>query len=385
MLRSPRLLLLTLTLLLALPVQARPGGGRGQPSAEDLQRLQERIQTLNQKIAAETGSRDALRQEVQAMEQQIADATEQIKNAGTLVDTQKDKIQATQEDQKRAQAGLTKQKRALAQQVRSAYLIGEGGQLRLLLNQANAQKLDRMSIYYQYLHRARARYIEAIQLQLDQITALQDQLARQKNELETLRQQQQHNLDMLQASRKQRQEALRQIAKRIEDDQGEIKQLQANEKEMQTLLRNLRDALSDIPQDFDRDNKPFAKRKGKLPWPLRGKLLAAFGDTKSGRISWNGYWIAAPEGTAVKAVTNGRVAYVGWLHRYGLIVILEHDDGYFTLYGHNESVNKSAGDWVKAGDVVSHAGVTGGYEKSGVYFEIRKGTEPLNPKHWLSK
>ena len=302
------------------------------------------------------------------------------------MDAQQEKIRATQDEQKRAQAGLTKQKQALAQQVRSAYLIGEGGQLRLLLNQADAQRLDRMSTYYQYLHRARMRYIEAIQLQIDQITALQDRLSQQKNQLEFLRQQQQQNLDTLEAARAQRKEALQTIAQRIEGEQGEIKQLQTNEKEMQTLIQNLHDALSDIPQDFDRDNKPFATHKSKLPWPLRGKLLASFGDNKAGkRIIWNGFWIAAPEGTAVKAVANGRVAYVGWLHRYGLIVILEHDDGYFTLYGHNESVNKTAGEWVKAGDIVSHAGVTGGYEKSGVYFEIRKGTDSLNPKLWLAK
>ena len=385
MLRPSRLLLLTLALLLASPAQARSEATR-EPSTEELQRLQDRIQALTQKITAETGNKDSLRQEVEAMEKQIADAAEQVRNARALVEAQQEKLRATQEEQKRAQAGLTRQKRALALQVRSAYLIGEGGQLRLLLNQADAQKLDRMSTYYQYLHRARVRYIEAIQQQLDQITALQDRLAQQKNELEFLQQQHQQNLDALEAARAQRKEALQAIAQRIESDQGEIKQLQANEKEMQNLLKNLHDALSDIPQDLERDSKPFATHKGKLPWPLRGKLLAAFGDAKSGkRIVWNGYWIAAPEGTAVKASASGRVAYVGWLHRYGLIIILEHDDGYFTLYGHNESVNRAPGVWVKSGDVISRAGLTGGYEKSGVYFEIRKGTVALNPKHWLAK
>lgn len=379
MLRCLRFLLLTLALACATTASARP-------SPADLQRLQEKIQALNQKIAAETGSRDALRQEVEAMEKQIAESIGQVRDAAALVEEQQAKIRATQEEQKRAQAGLLRQKQALAQQIRSAYLIGEGGQLRLLLNQADTQKLDRMTTYYQYLSRARARYIEVIQLQLDQITALQDRLAQQKTELETMRRRQQQTLNALQASRSQRQAAIQKIAKRIEDDQNEVRQLQASEKEMQSLLRSLRDALNDIPQDFDGDNKPFAKRRGKLPWPLRGKLLAAFGDAKSGgRITWNGYWIAGAEGAPVRAVTSGRVAYVGWLHRYGLIIILEHEDGYFTLYGHNQSVNKTGGEWVKAGDVVAHAGVTGGYEQAGVYFEIRKGTEPLNPKVWLTK
>lgn len=380
-----RCLLLGVSLTLCAFGLARADEGR-KPSPEELQRLQARIQSLNQTIAAETSNKDALRQEVEAMEKQIADANDQVKAANALVVAQQGKLSETQQEQKRAQAGLSQEKQTLAQQVRSAYLIGEGGQLRLLLNQSDAQKLDRMTTYYQYLQRARVSQIEAIQAQLDQITALQDRQAQQKSELDALRRQQQQTLNMLQASRKQREDAMQKIAQRIESDQSEVKQLQANEKEMQSLLRNLREALNDIPQDFDRSNTPFSKLRGKLPWPVRGKLLATFGEAKSGgRVNWNGYWIAAPAGAAVKAITNGRVAYVGWLHRYGLIIILEHDDGYFTLYGHNESVNKAAGDVVKAGEVISHAGITGGYDQSGVYLEVRKGTEPLNPKLWLSK
>lgn len=373
--------------VLASPAWAAPKtGGARAPTQAELQKLQQRIEALNQRIASETGNRDALRQEVEAMEQRIAESAGQVRVADDNVRTQQDRLRATQEEQRRVQAGLDKQKAALAQQVRSAYLVGEGGQLRVLLNLGDAQKLDRMTTYYQYLSRARARSIEAIQQQLDQVTALQDQLAQQKSDLDDLRQQQQQMLNGLRTARDQRQDAMNQIAKRIEDEQTEVKQLQASEREMQKLLRDLRDALNNVPQDFDSGGKPFAKLKGKLPWPIRGKLLAAYGDAKAGgHASWNGYWIAASEDAPVRAVSNGRVAYVGWLHRYGLIVILEHEGGYFTLYGHNNSVNKTTGDKVKAGDVIAHAGATGGHDKSGVYFEIRKGTESQNPKQWLSK
>jgi septal ring factor EnvC (AmiA/AmiB activator) len=380
-----RCLLLGVSLALCAFGLARADDGR-KATPEELQRLQARIQSLNETIAAEASSKDALRQEVEAMEKQIADASEQVKAANALVNAQQGKLSETQQEQKRAQAGLSQQKQALAQQVRSAYLIGEGGQLRLLLNQSDAQQLDRMTTYYQYLQRARVSQIQAIQTQLDQITALEDRQAQQKAELEALRRQQQQNLNRLQASRKQREDAMQKIAQRIESDQSQVKQLQASEKEMQNLLRNLREALNDIPQEFDHGGTPFAKLRGKLPWPVRGKLLATFGEAKTGgRVNWNGYWIAAPAGAAVKAISNGRVAYVGWLHRYGLIIIVEHDDNYYTLYGHNESVNKTAGEAVKAGEVISHAGITGGYDQSGVYLEVRKGTEPLNPKLWLSK
>jgi septal ring factor EnvC (AmiA/AmiB activator) len=380
-----RFLLLAVALL-TLPVQAQDNDSRIRKSSDDLKRVQTRIEALSQKIESERGKQDSLRQQLESTEKQIHDTNARLKEIGGLISAQQRKVRATQADQARAEAHLAEQKKALGQQIRAAYLIGERGQLRLLLNQDNAQKMDRVSAYYDYLNRARVHDVQNIHDQLDKLNAIQDQLSQQNRELLKLKEKQQKTLAALETTRSARGETIREISQRISTDLDEIKQLHANEREIQTLLQSLHDTLADIPLEVIRDAKPFPKMKGKLPWPIRGKLLAAFGEAKAGgRLSWNGLWIAAPEGAPVRAVANGRVAYVGWMHRYGLIIIIEHEGGYFSLYGHNDSVAKTGGESVHMGDAIAKAGTSGGYEEPGVYLEIRKGTQPVNPKLWLSK
>ena len=140
-------------------------------------------------------------------------------------------------------------------------------------------------------------------------------------------------------------------------------------------MSSVRRALVDMPYDAGGD-KPFASAQGQTGWPLRGPVLARFGAPKAGgKLSWRGIWIGAPAGTPVQAIARGRVVYVGWMHSYGLIVIIEHGDDYYSLYGHSQSTNVSLGDLVHAGQTVSLAGESGGHEKPGVYLEIRKGKD----------
>lgn len=384
-------------ILLALPVHAQDSGSAAddatgdadaqvEQSNADLKKVQKRLETLSQRVNNERGKQDSLREELESTEKQISDTNNHIKDIGSLIAAQQRRIRASQDDQNRAEARLSEQKKALAQQIRAAYMIGERGQLRLLLNQDNAQKMDRVSTYYDYLNRARANYAESIRSQLDKIAAIQDKAAQQNGELLKLKDRQQKSLAALEAKRSSRGQTIREIDERISNDLDEIKQLKANEQSIQNLLKSLHDTLSDIPLDVIRDAKPFPKMKGKLPWPIRGKLLASFGDAKAGgRLTWNGYWIDAPTGAPVRAVANGRVAYVGWMQRYGLIIIVEHEGGYFSLYGHNDSVEFAGGEPVRIGQTIAKVGSTGGYEQSGLYFEIRKGTQPINPKLWLSK
>lgn len=381
--------LLLLATLLTLPVQAQEANADApaiEASNTDLKKVQTRIEALNQRIDKERGKQDSLREELEGTEKQISDTSGRLKEISSMISAQQRKIRATQDDQMRVEAKLAEQKKALAQQIRAAYLIGDRGQIRLLLNQDNAQMMDRVTAYYDYLNRARINYAENIRIQLDKITAIQDKASQQNSELLKLKERQQKTLSALETKRSARGETIRKIDERINDDLGEIKQLRANERAIQSLLQSLRDTLSDMPLDVVRDAKPFPQMKGKLPWPIRGKLLASFGEAKAGgHLSWNGLWIEAPSGAPVRAVANGRVAYVGWLQRYGLIIILEHEGGYFSLYGHNDSVDLTGGENVRIGDTIAKAGTTGGYDRSGVYLEIRKGTQPINPKIWLMK
>ena len=378
-------LLLLIAALLAWPAQAQDNDARMRQSSEELKRVQGRIEALDKKIESERGRQDSLRQQLESTEKQIQDTRARLSEIVWLLSDQQKKIRSTREEQARVERALDDAKHALSQQIRAAYMIGERGQIRLLLNQDNALKLDRVSAYYDYLNRARTDYAIRIRDQSDKLATIQDRLSQQNSDLLKLKERQQKTLAALETTRSARDQTIRAINQRISGDLEEIKQLRANEQQIQALLKSLKDALADMPMDFG-DAQPFPKMKGRLPWPIRGKLLASFGESKAGgRLSWNGIWIAATDGAPVRAVAGGRVAYVGWLQRYGLIVILEHEGGYFSLYGHNDSVSKQAGEQVHPGDVIAKVGSTGGYEQAGLYFEIRKGTEPINPKQWLAK
>jgi murein hydrolase activator len=161
--------------------------------------------------------------------------------------------------------------------------------------------------------------------------------------------------------------------------------LEEDEAELQRLISRLEDALADVPPTL-REGRPFAELRGQLAWPVNGRVRQGFGDARAGgRMRWRGMLIEAGEGTDVRAISHGRVAYSGWLQHYGLVLVLDHGDGWLSLYGHNRSVYPQVGEWVNPGDVVASVGDSGGRDRSGLYFEIRRGGDPVDPAAWLGR
>ena len=133
-------------------------------------------------------------------------------------------------------------------------------------------------------------------------------------------------------------------------------------------------------------SKPFAQMRGRLPWPVRGRVLHRYGEQRpGGRLLWEGMLIESAAGGEVKSVAAGRVAFADWLPHYGLLVILEHGDGYLSLYGHNQTLYKQLGEWVQRGERIAASGDSGGQQRAALYFEVRKGKEPQDPRKWLAK
>jgi septal ring factor EnvC (AmiA/AmiB activator) len=146
------------------------------------------------------------------------------------------------------------------------------------------------------------------------------------------------------------------------------------------LVRDLSRAIEAAPYD---SNDAFAKLRGKLAWPVSGHVETGFGDTIAGGLKSNGIVIAADRGSPVIAVNEGRVVYADWLPGRGLLIIVDHGNGYLSLYGHNEQLFKQAGATVKAGETIAAAGDTGGRSQSGLYFEIRRAGKPVDPRPWF--
>jgi septal ring factor EnvC (AmiA/AmiB activator) len=351
--------------------------------AEQLEKLRGRIQALEQSLEADRSRRDELRAQLEDSERRYTELVATLDGLREQVAEQTERRRRTERQRREADALLQRHKQALARQVRASYVVGQRGQAKLALNQDGGQQVSRVMTYYDYLNRARARLIEGILDQVQALAALSDQLRRQTAELDLTRSRHEGTLAALEALRVERAGMIEALRERIAGGEEELHQLQADEQQLTRLLRELRKTLADIPADVGA--KPFARLRGALPWPLRGTLLAHYGQPKAGRLKWNGLWIAGPEGAPVKAVAAGRVAYTGWMHRYGLIVVLEHEGGYYSLYGHAQGVAVDVGDWVQPADVVATVGATGGHEKNGLYFELRKGTDAVDPRPWLKR
>jgi septal ring factor EnvC (AmiA/AmiB activator) len=159
-----------------------------------------------------------------------------------------------------------------------------------------------------------------------------------------------------------------------------LERLRTQQGGLEKLVRELRAALERFPVE---GNDAFTRLRGKLAWPVSGHLVARFGDARAGGVRWDGVLVATERGAPVKAVCQGRVIYADWLPGLGLLAIVDHGDGYLSLYGHNERLYKAAGEQVAAGDTIAAAGDSGGSPRPELYFEIRKGGKPVDPRPWF--
>jgi murein hydrolase activator len=352
-------------------------------SQRQLAEVKARIQAVQTRLQKDRGQQDQLRIELEDVEKKLAQAQQRLRELRDQAADQQRKVADTRTLQEQAAAEIERQRRALGGQLRAAFAIGRSGPLKLILNQEQVHRMGLVLDYYEYLNRARGERIRGVGAQIEMMSDIGRRLTTELEALAGLRDEQERALDELQRARAERARTVERLAERIADAEAELGRLTANERRLQNLLQQLAEALADLPVT---DDRPLAQLQGKLPWPLRGKLLARFGETKSGgKFTWRGLWIEAPEGAAVKAVAAGRIAYVGWMQRYGLIAIVEHPGGYYTLYGHLQRVSRSEGQSIKGGETLAQAGNTGGYDRTGLYFEIRKGRDPVDPSAWLGR
>jgi septal ring factor EnvC (AmiA/AmiB activator) len=278
--------------------------------------------------------------------------------------------------------GLADQREALAALVRSAYALGRHEQLKLLLAQDRMSDLARVLAYHRYFQADRQQRITGLMAELRELAAVAQQITDQRQILEAARLQQQTELAALEAQRGERAGVLAALEAQFKDRAARLATLGRDEKSVLKLLEQLQDAVADIPRQVD-DNRPFATRRGQLGRPLAGSVLAAFGGRlPDGRPS-DGLLIAGTAGAEVRAAAPGRVAYSDWLKGYGLLVILDHGDGWMSLYAFNDALLKDVGDWVRGGEPLATVGSSGGQGRAGLYFELRRNGQPQDPKPWL--
>ncbi len=350
----------------------------------ELEDVRERISALKQSMDEAAADRDRLASELQELD--VAISEQRIRIAEIEREQRSTTKKKEELDTKLAEreAQLVEQSSALSAHVRAAYLGGSQEKVRLLLNQRDPATLGRLMAYYRYLSDYRAENIEAVIARIQELEILQGQIAAEAARLERLGKTRYAELTRLNRSQEERAALLASLREKIESEGKEVERLAAQEKDLTRLIAELTSILSDYPI---RSEQPFSEHKGKLTWPVAGTLLHDFGQPRAGggNMKWNGVVLAAPRGREVRAVYHGRVAFADWLAGMGLLVIVDHGEGFMTLYGYNETILKNAGDWVAPGDVIATVGDSGGQSEVGLYFELRSGTQPVNPRRWITR
>jgi len=271
----------------------------------------------------------------------------------------------------------------LADQIRASYRLDSQSRLKLILNQDSPAQLSRMLAYYDYINRAQLVKISGLREALTTLETMQQSIDQELSRLAMVQTEQQSVMDQLDQQRKRRKTLLVELDERIDDEESQLRELERNQQDLETLLERLTYVLADIPADLGK-HLGVARQKGRIPMPVSGPVRHAFGQSRGGGLHWQGWLIAAVAGSEVSAVAYGRVAFADWLRGYDLLIIIDHGEGFMSLYGNNESLLYEAGDWVEPGEIISIVGVRTGNDQ-GLYFELRKNGKSVDPAAWLAR
>ena len=280
-------------------------------------------------------------------------------------------------------ASLDKRREVLATQIMAAYRLGRESRLKLVLNQDSPALLSRTLAYYDYFSRSQASQINELRQVLQTLDEMQVKINVELSALDEVQKSQQAVLDEMTSQRDQRKTIIAGLSSQIDTDETRLADLQRNRQDLEALLEKLSNVLADIPADLGKRRGP-ADLKGNLPMPVKGRVKHAYGQPRTAGLRWQGWLIGAPAGAEVKAIAYGRVAYSDWLRGYGLLMIIEHGDGFMSLYANNESLVREEGDWVEPGASISTVG-SSPLNGTGLYFEIRKNGKAMDPAVWLKR
>jgi len=364
---------------LALASAAGPAAERD--PEKELREVRERIEELQRSIRRDTDRRDALTSQLRDAEENVRSARGRLGSVRKQIEASDRRLAALGEQRWRQEAKLSEERATLARQLRSAYMSGSEEAVKLLLSQQDPAAFGRMLTYYGYFGRARAGLIAAIRAS---IAAVEEAVAAENAERErlaALESTSRRELSSVDAARTERSRALRAMTAQIRTQSDTVSKLGREAAALEKLIKDLRRALKDLPPAA---GQAFERLRGKLAWPVAGKIAARYGQPRGGGLKWNGVLVEAGRGSEIRALYEGRVAYSDWLPGMGLLLIIDHG-GYMSLYAHNEQLYKAVGDRVEGGEVVGTVGDSGGRSQPALYLEIRRGAQPVDPVPWFRR
>ena len=416
--RGGRCLLLGLAFALALPL---PSGAQTTRKTErKLQKLRTELKGVAQERRQIEGQRGQASRQLREADEKVARTGRALAQTEAALREQGRALAEAEQRRSTLQGNLAQQHRELAGLLRAAYQLGNHAPLKLLLSQDTVADANRALAYHRYLQRERAQRITTLTADLKELEALQAQIAERKQKLQGTQQDQKQQAAALEADRRDRAKTVASLEERFKDQREKEQALGQDAKALETLLANLRAAAARAEAERRAAARRAAAEKaaaeraarqaaaqgrppppptkvppavasapapkvGGLGWPLSGNLLARYGGKlPDGRTS-SGVLIGAPAGSTVTAVADGTVVFSDWMTGYGMILIVDHGNGYMSLYAHNDTLLKDAGARVSRGDAVAKVGNSGGQGVTALYFELRRGGQPVNPDSWLQR
>ncbi|HCM47698.1 MAG TPA: peptidase M23 [Colwellia sp.] len=372
--------LVLLNLLFVLPLQAEESSRNEnvqQQSREKLTDIQKAIAKQESNIFDANKQRSSTEQQLKTDDLAISKVAKAINKIEVELSTTQNKISVLAIEKKQLTIAKKRQESLLAQQLRSAYTTGQHDYLKLLLNQDQSEKIQRTISYYQYLNQARTKEIDNFQAIIAQLLEVSTEHQTQIEYLQQLKDEQLKQDTQFRTSKAQRNKTLEKLGRKLLSSQQQLNKLKAEENNLNQALKK----LSAIIQ-AEINLTGLSKLKNKLSWPVKGRILHRFGTRKQGYLKWKGVLITAPISWQVQTIHNGTVLFSDWLKGYGLLTVIDHGNGYMSLYAHNQTLLKSVGDRVETGEPIALIGQSGGLDQSGLYFEIRHQGKALNPKLW---
>ncbi|WP_152226936.1 murein hydrolase activator EnvC [Pseudomonas sp. SCB32] len=424
----PRALLPLLLICLLSPLAAV--ADERADTQRQLEQTQKDINELKKNLKNIQDEKSGVQKQLKSTETQMGDLEKQIQQIQDEMKKNEEELQRLDSEKKKLQGARLEQQRLIAIQARAAYQSGREEYLKLLLNQEHPEKFSRTLTYYEYINKARLDQLSAFNETLSQLNAVEQDITAQKNQQVEQQNALESRREELADARKARQAALAKLDGDLKDSNGKLKDREQSQEDLNKVLKTIEETLARQAREAEearqralaaererakrerelaeRSEKPetpskpradysgplvssgegfggaFSATKGKLPWPVNGRVLARFGSPRGDdpRATWDGVLIGAQAGSTVRAVHGGRVVFADWLRGSGLLVILDHGGGYLSLYGHNQSLLKDAGDTVKAGDPIATVGASGGQSTPAVYFAIRHQGRPADPSTW---
>lgn len=373
--------LLSVVITLTLAMEPIAADEKSQKEKQ-LKSLQRKIEKLKKTIHVKQDSKSRYTSQLRKIEGKIGRVSVKIRATEKQITQRKSELAKLRKTRKQHQQKLVNENDILAEQVYTAYTLGKQEKIKLLFSQQNAEHFQRNLVFYQYFSNARVNLINNVQQSISQILTTESRISLASQALEKNYQTLKSQKTALKRDGKKRKKIISSLEKQLKKQGGHLNKLVDDAKELQNLLDSIEQILVDAPEP-ELEQRVFAEMRGKLSWPVNGKLRRLYGQFKPlSDLRWQGIIIQAPTGRHVKAVSHGRVAFADWLRGLGNLIIIDHGNSYLSLYGHNESLFKTAGEWVEPGDIISSVGSSGGQEKPGLYFEIRKKGKPQNPTKW---